>query len=236
MAYNKHRWQDKYFGKDKEEESGRRMGDRQIKFEDKEGRAIKISPGYGLQVEDAEGAVIHDTPDCLIASDMNYGGHVYFQDAGNYFADHTITHETTGAAAEEYSTLHNTNLTTYLPSDLTNVNGVILNVYNSIDIDDECCDDDTRVTATVHYCNTYNSSNNSTYNRISHLRIVSQSASGDNQDLDRGMGMMAIAPVVYDSTTPYLTWWNQVTPALITTATGYNVVQNVQLYLLGFLV
>ena len=237
MAYNKHRWQDKYFGKDKEEETGRRMGDRKVSFQDKEGRKINISAGYGLQVEDANGEIIHDTPDCVIASDMIYGGHLYFKNTPNYIDGTTFNHESDGSLNEYYySTLHNTDLTAYLPSDVTNANAVLLNVYQEVNCDNDCIKNYTRARVETFYCQTYNSSADSAYNHLGAITAASQSAEADFNPLRLAGRVQAIAPIVYSGTSPYLTWWSRYTLLGLTTSTGHDQLGSAYIYLQGFLV
>ena len=236
MPFNRKTFKDYVYNELNVEARTRNMGDRALFFEDKDGRKIKISPEEGIYAEDSSGTVIHDTPDCLVAADMTYGGHVYFKDAANYFGNDTILHTTTGGGTSVYSALHNTDMTAYLPSDLTNVRALLLSIENYIEVPAVNCDDPTNIIGRVHYTNVYNSSANSSYNSMSYLKVFSQSASGDAQTLKHTAGSMAIAPVVYSATVPYLTWWNAITPANITTSTGNTIAQDVNLFLLGFLV
>lgn len=237
MAWNKHTWQDKYFGKDKEEEASRRMGDRKISFQDKEGRKINISAGYGLQVEDANETIIHDTPDCVIASDMIYGGHLYFKNTPNYVDSSTFNNESDGGASESiYSTLHNLDLTNYLPSDITNARAALFSLYHEINIDNDCVKDITVGLVETHYCQTYNSSADSSYNWMGGLTIRSQSAEADSNNLRHSVRTQAVVPIVYSGDTPYVTWWSWYALSGLTTSTGNDELGSVILYFQGFYV
>jgi len=237
MAFTVKRFKDYIYNELNRESRVRHMNDRAIQFEDAEGRKIKISPDEGVQVEDSAGTIIHDTPDCIIAADMSYGGHAYFKDAPNYIDSISIAGVSEGNFIEAfYSSVNNVSLTASLPTDLTNPSGALVYADAYFVIDDEMTSDYTLGAAEAHYCKTYNSSVNSTYNYMAKTQLAAQSASGDTQNLRLIGGSQCVVPIAYNGTDPNITWWTYFYMSNLSTATGKNYNNVVYLYLQGFLV
>jgi len=238
MSFNKRGWRgDQFSERIGKEGTERRVKDTATLFKDAEGRTINISPAYGVQVEDSQGTIIHDTPDCVIASDMNYGGHVYWKNAANYIDSIHLSTEPDGSGGlTMLSTMANVDLTAYLPSDLTNANGLLVNVRHLYTVDDTVIKTGSQVQTNSFYSLNYNSSADIEYNYMNRLLTMAQSASADTQDISYQTGVQAMVPIAYDGDTPYLSWMGQFVIGAATTATGATVDAYFYVYLQGFLV
>jgi hypothetical protein len=208
-----------------------------VHFTGSAGRTINISPDVGIEARDSQGTVIHDTPDCVVAADMAYGGHIYFQNAPNYIASDNETTVSDGTASQVYSgAVVNTSLATSLPSDLTNVNAVLLYIRQEIAVDEQVMTTGAWARGRVYYSMTYNSTASADYNHLSEVEIWSQQSSGDNEQVYHNLGIQVIAPIVYNATTPYLSWFRHFQVIAGTTATGRTISHLAYIYLQGFLV
>jgi len=131
MGFTVKRFKDYIYNELNNESRTRHMNDKAIQFEDAAGRKIKISPDAGVQVEDSEGTIIHDTPDCLIATGMAYGGHIYWKDIPGYMFLGEYASNSGATSLSYLPGVQNFSMTTRIPSDITNANGVFgfLNSY-----------------------------------------------------------------------------------------------------------
>jgi len=234
MGFTVKRFKDYIYNELNNESRTRHMNDKAIQFEDAEGRKIKISPDAGVQVEDAEGTIIHDTPDCVIAADMAYGGHIIFKDAPTAITSSDLNYTDTDASRTADSGTLNYDLTSVLPSDITNAKGVILALYHILHIDGVKVKSSTECYSQARYSVTYNTAPG-TYNHLSHLHIRSQSLDADDLILYENIRTQATCPIVFNGGTPYITWIHN-TYFNNMTAVSANYYAKVYLYLLGFLV
>jgi hypothetical protein len=232
MAFNKRSWRgDRFSERIGRESKDADIGDRAVYFRDSAGRTINISPTYGLQVEDSEGTIIHDTPDCIVASDMNYGGHVYFKDAPNFIQSIDLTYTDTELSRTASSAITNTNLTASIPSDLTNIRGVLINVFTYLYLAAAKVGVGTNFKGELRYSNTYNSISSS-YNIVSSRIIKSQVAATVITDQ---VTQTTVIPVTWDAGIPYITTQSKLVSSFMANGNA-NYKVTIYIYLMGFLV
>ena len=234
MGFNKNKWNNIYKKRIEREERRRYLGDDSIQFEDVDNRKIKISPADGLQVEDSEGTIIHDTPDCVIASNMKYGGHIYFNTYNvGVIGSITVTQATEETSTSYTSTAQTNDITDYLPSDVTNAKAILANVHNQVSLLGTKVSSGSDIRSNVRYSLTYNTTSDNA-NYISGIRTKSQSIEGDDLELFAEQVTHAIIPITYNGDTPYITWdvvgdWSG-----LTTKNNYCGLE-ISIWLIGFL-
>jgi len=231
MAFTVKRFKDYIYNELNREQRVRHMNDRALQFEDAEGRKIKISPDEGVQVEDSEGTIIHDTPNCLIASDMLYMGHLYFKPKTAGIASSTFS--TGGGATSRmyYTTVMNVDLSTHLPTDLTNPTAVLIDCTLEVSMGKKQCIDGAYQRAYIGYCREYNSS----VPNFSALMIQSAGNSTGTASLNIAHDCQAVMPIVWNGTSPYISWWHSAWWMDTTTITGLtNTFSRAYLYMTGF--
>ena len=207
MSFNKRSWRgDKFSERIGNQGKDVDIGDTATYFRDSEGRTINISPSYGLQVEDSQGTVIHDTPDCVIATGMNYGGHVYFADAGGALGSITDGGSDGSSTYSGGPTVDNMSIAGDIPADLTNVQGAYIKVRSWIRIPATKVSSDSYYECHIRFSNTYNSTAGAYRNNILGRKQYSQSHDADDLRMEEETSVNAIVPVVYNGDDPYLTF------------------------------
>lgn len=203
VAFKKKTWESSEFNRRLEEESQqRKMSDKQVRFKDSDGRQIKISPSHGLQVEDGEGTIIHDTPDCVIASDMVYGGHIYWKDITSFVVTMTLEYTDTQTTRSVTGSTTNTDISSVLPSDLTNPRGVLAHVVNFWYFSPNKVQDSTSAIVTSRYAINYNEAP-ATHNRLlTGRRMFSATMTSAIDEYD---SCQTVIPVTWNNGTPYIT-------------------------------
>lgn len=164
-------------------------------------RFIAISNRDGLHARDAAGKVIHDIPVSPILSNMLYGGHVLFLEEADYIDSDTLTFTNTDTTATDEGSVVNTDLSPYVGA-MTNVKGALIGVFLTPTGSANKIAADTLIGALVKYSLTYNTAPPSV-NRATGCQVCSQVA---GVALNHSHMSCAIVPVVYDGSTPYLTW------------------------------
>jgi len=234
MSFNKRSWQASNFEETIENNDVyRRMSDQSLQFTDKDRRKIKISPDDGIQAEDANGTVIHDTPDCLIATNMVYGGHIYFKQPATYMNNISVSYTDTNNYRNVYSSITNIDLSSHLPSDLTNARGALLFIYLTVYIANAKTALDASVKTECRFSYTYNTTPNSN-NMLIRLLSRCYATDADNAFLQNEIGSHCFCPIVYDNGVPYITLrtWNEFSDMNSNNALYVN---SCYIYLHGFL-
>jgi hypothetical protein len=206
VGFNKNRWNDEFERKYDSEARNRGLGDNSLHFSDLSNREIKISPSWGLQVEDSEGTIIHDTPDCVIATSMAYGGHLFFYgDHATYAGQISVDQTDTNTSYSTPSSTTNTDISSYIPDDITKVRALLISANIIAFIDDEKTQAGCYGGGDIKYSLTYNTAP-ATHNYIARFYVRFEGEDADDNFLGGQTTSMAIIPVVYESDTPYIVW------------------------------
>jgi len=232
MAFTVKRFKDYIYNELNRESRVRHMNDRAIQFEDAEGRKIKISPDEGVQVEDSAGTIIHDTPDCIIATGMGYGGHLYFGDQLGGVG--TILQTYTGVDDDftTNSTVTISDISTSIPGDITNAKAALVFSLTEIYIGPIKIGPKAKLIMRGWYSNAYNTTGTA---QLFYFGRSAAAATGTTAEiLDYG-SMQSCVPITYNGTTPYITWQQSMTLDKATTGNG-TVYGRTYLYIQGFLV
>jgi len=203
MAFNKDRLKQAYMiAEDGYIEATKKSA---LYLKDKEGRTIRIGKNYGIQALDSEDTVIHDTPDCIIASNIIYGGHIIWQETpGGYLTSSYVEFTDTELNRQGYTTLENKDLSAYLPTELTNSKGVILYISGNLRINKVKACPDTQGVIGVMWSSVYNQN---PYEQNYGMDYVLQHSAPVNQaDLAYHVSGYALVPHTWNQGIPYLTW------------------------------
>lgn len=170
-----------------------------------DGRQIRIDAENGIQALDSQGEIIHDTPDCVIASDMTYGGHIIWKDASNYIDYEKITFTNTNTSQAGYGTLTNTDLTSYLPTGLTSMKGTKIHIEVQTVIYGAKTQPSTSVEVYFRYSNIYNQVPSSYNISLLHKEIC-RTQDAENIDFLSHFSTNDIIPITWNNEVPYITW------------------------------
>jgi hypothetical protein len=234
MAFNKRSWRgDRFSERIGNEGKDADIGDSSVHFTGSAGRTINIDPNAGIEARDSQGTIIHDTPDCVVASDMNYGGHMYWKDTPDFIAAPAISYTDSGTWINEYSTVHTVKLTTSFPGDLTNPSGVLIYVKSILYVSSDKTQLGTLGLVQSFYSNKYNASG-TVYNFMGEVYRRCQSVDADDARLVGYSHNQCVVPITWNSTDPYLTFNHRVS---ITDMGGSSdpYYGKVEVYLQGFL-
>lgn len=195
-----------------------------------EDRQRRVATGkHRLLAHDKDRNTVHDIPNCEVASGMQYGGHVYFYPAGSHISDLQESTTSTASSATITSAVTNVDLSSKVPSDLTNLSGAMVYFNIGGDLDDDKSQAGAEFTSLASFSLTYNT-NPSSNNRFATHTARSQGA----EQLRSFSGGIAFLPVVYSGDTPYITWELTGTISGMATASGTFYLYCI-LYLQGFL-
>jgi len=170
-----------------------------------DGRQIRIDAEHGIQALDSEDTVIHDTPDCVIASDMTYGGHIIFKDAPSVIDSVGVIANDTSTEYIASSNITNTDLSTIMPTGLTNVKGIIAIIDLYINIYNTKTKLGTQVVGEVRYSSVYNT-DPSTNNYLARVDMRHTATDADNLTFFFRQNYQVLIPIVWNSNVPYITW------------------------------
>ena len=154
-----------------------------------------------LKAYDEIGTVIHDIPDAPVLSGMFYFGHYIAFEAVDFFGAHNMSQNDYASSWTETSPTQNESLAT-LTKGLGNIKGalVALNIMQSIGASKVL--DISKIRSIVRVSTTYDTAPGN-YNRIGGYYTSSQA----NNEQFRFEGLTNVpVPVVYNGTTPYMTW------------------------------
>lgn len=214
------------------DKSGIRMHNAGLTISDNLNRLIDISNRTGLLAKDAAGKIIHDIPNAPILTDMIYGGHVLWREAPDYISsiislDYTDT-ETTRAAS---SAITNVDLSTFLPTGMTNARGVLAYVRLVPFASAAKMYDHTTLQGSAQYSTKYNTAPPTGAFLVHHR----QKGWPDGQEAYFYASGSSLIPIVFDGSTPYLTWRVAIYFANMNPAND-NYRMQAYLYILGVLV
>jgi hypothetical protein len=134
MSFIKNKWEVSKFGEKLENESvSRAMNDKSIWIKDVNGREIIINPTAGIKAKDADENILHDIADCVQSSGFYYLGHLYLYDQPTQVLTFSSS-LTSGSGSRYVDFSQQTNITTYLPYNITNITGIYLEFYFGLDL------------------------------------------------------------------------------------------------------
>jgi len=192
----------------------------------------RIRLGYQIMKAYDENAVcIHDIPDAAILSDMVYGGHILWKEAPNYLSQITRSYtDTQISRVGDISATTNVDLSDYVGG-LGNVKGALVLISLGGTITANKAGTDSVVYVSARYSRIYNTAPGS-YNSMALMKGATRVAGlGYVAEQDT----MAVIPVVYNGSTPYVTW-NLVSSWWLMDNNDAEYSSEGALYLLGFFV
>jgi len=232
MAFNKDRLKQAYMiAEDGYIEATKKSA---LYLKDKEGRTIRIGKNYGIQALDSEGTVIHDTPDCLIASNMTYGGHVIWKDTPPYIGSILAEFSDTETSRTYTSSVNNIDLSSHLPTGLTNIKGILIFLNITVTINKTKTQDSTWLSFIARYSKTFNVIS-STSNYLATDQKYCVTTDAENKEFMFHKSIQSLIPITWNSETPYMTW-QVVTSFVNMTAENDMYSNSIYIYLQGFLV
>lgn len=194
------------------------------------GRYIEISGAKGLYAQDISGTIIHDIPDAQVLTGWIYGGHLLFLSTSYSILDTLVLVDgednATGITA---TALSNFDLSTFTYG-LTNIHGALVRCHWAANLANAKMDTNAEVTAYFAYSRTYNTVEGG-YSLIHYFKEKPHGLT----NLERQESIHAIVPVIYNSSTPYITWYGRAQFSGMASVSGiYGF--NAGLYLLGYLI
>lgn len=170
--------------------------------------------------------------DLPVAGNTHFGGHIMFlNETAAIDSDLTLVYLDAETDRDVIGDVKNVDISSFLPTGVTPTAAMVLSTIVMATAVGKLTND-TIIQGYVYYSLVYNSKGDD-YQAMNHLAVGAEDPSNDSW-LKGRMTSQAMVPVVYDSGTPYITWFSRIEAAdMNSTSTLYGV--TTYLYLIGIL-